>query len=497
MAELGNGLSDFGLTSPNDATSVDSGPSLADMLSDAVLDETATAKQLSAKIDEAGAAEAPTLIDKLLGPRGLALLAGSIGVGLGGGGLGGAAAFAAGGAKGTQGVVAAERSAQNAAIEKLEGDLEKSQARLDKTRNRIANVYNTNPDSFLNPDGTPAVDARVLGWYVTGTDIPLFPQTRRLLNQRDERWSKRMDVLSEALENTDNAEDATNITRAMMRQLQWFDADDATVQSIVNSIGTEDFDATFAGILFKHGGASALDAMIFAGEEGLPLNHPEVLRRIDFRTQDEDGGQPPSQVLNQRFIDAMDAVNTFEQNPINAKFVQETKQGNTPEEARKLIATQALADTGSAEVDFYLDRVNAFAPQDFQRFQSAYSQISSKSSLVDSVRGGTSLKEKLGLTDQEWANLKAEQAQEVVAQGEKAARLSAANQNAVLNNQAAGKINGALPNLGVQAVYGLVDKIAEAAAAQAKKNPDGTIDRADYERLFNAFTASAIQQNKE
>ncbi len=495
MAELGNGLSDFGLTNQNDATSVEGGPSLSDMLGDAVLDEVSNSKLLSAKIDELKGQDQPGLLDKILSTRGLGLLAATVGVGAAGGGGIGAAAFGLGAAQGVDQVVEAERSSNRAAIEKLEADRDASEAKLEKTRNRIATAFNTNPDAFLNEDGTPAIDSRVLGWYITGTDIPLFPQTRRLLNQRDQRWSKRMDVLQEALETTSSKEDGANIVRSMMRQMQWFDADEATIQSIVNSIGTDLFDPTFAATLARHGGSSAFDAMIFAGEEGLPLQHPEVLRRIKF--QSDADALPPSQQLSARFINDIETVNKFSQNPINAEFVMETNRNNDPDEASKRIATQALESIGTGEVQFYLDKVNAIPPEEFRRLQQAYGMVSSKTGLIDTVRGVQSLKDALDMDDQQWNQYKMEKAQGLVQEAEAASRQSLANQNAALRNQTANSIQAALPNLGVSGIYGLVDKVTQAAMAAAKTTADGSVDRADFERLVSVYTQAAIEQNKQ
>ena len=495
MADIGPGMSDFGLTNANDSTSIEGDASLSDLLGDAVLDEVSTSKLLSAQIDELKGQEGPSLLDKLLSPRGLAMLAATAGVGLSGGGALGTAAFGLSGVKSADAKVEAERSAQRGAIDKLEGDLEKSQSRLDKTRNRIATAFNTNPEAFLNPDGTPVVDERVLGWYMTGTEIPMFPQTRNLLKQRDARWSKRMDVLTEAMENADNPADATNLTKAMMRQLQWFDADDATVASIANSIGTDDFDSAFAATLFRNGGSSALDAMIFAGEEGLELSHPEVLRRIKFQNE-ADASQPPSQLLNQRFINDLDAVNAFEQNPLNREFVQTAKRDNNDEEARRIIAEQALAGIGSGEVDFYLDKVNSQNPDDFRRMFQAYSMIDSKTRLVDTVRGAQSLPEMLNLDDEQLRAWKANQANDLVGEAEASARQSSANQSAALRNRTAGAISTGL-GLGVEATYKAVDKITTAAMEDAEKNPDGTINRASFERLMEDYTQKTIDANKK
>lgn len=490
--DLGGGLSDFGLTNQNDSTSIQGGPGLEQLIAElnnmgtSAVTEAQRGQALEEKLAGQGG-----LLEKLKSPKGIALLLGALGVGAAGGGASGAAAFGLGAAGGLSQDVEKEKKGLQAA-------LADSDKKLESIQQKFSTAFNTNPEAFIDPDtGQPVVDARVLGWYMTGTTIPMYPQTRRLMNQRDERWKSRMEVLTGALEDADTKEDRRNLTGAVLRQLQWFDPPAEVVNSLVNAMGTDDFDQAFAATLVRHGGQTGIDAIIRAGEMGLPLQHPEIMRGVQFRS--DTGSTTPSQELNQRLITDMEIVNKFSVNPINAEFVKTVNANNAPDDARKIIAEKALEGEGTGEIDFYIDRVNAMGPKDFDQLMKAYSIGSSKRRIVDTMRGvnDTTLKEQINMSDEEYRNFEIGEAQQFIGDAQDAARQSVAVQIASQRNTIAQQIQASLPGLGVEGVYSLLNQVMAAALEDAKKDADGAVNRADFDRLLKIYAEKAIKDNKE
>ncbi len=484
--DLGGGLSDFNLTADNDSTSIGDGAGLnqllqmLDGLGRGQIEERQRAANLSEKLGNVD-----SLLDRLKTPKGLAMLAATLGLGAAAG-PGAAAGFAGGAVGGLQG----EEAAETAAIKK---ELEKSEVRIEKMQQKFATAFNTNPEQFIDPEtGQPVLDARVLGWFMTGDTIPMYPQTRRLLNQRNERWKARMDVLTDALGAATTKSDARNLTGAVLREMQWFDPPTEVVDSMVNAMGSDDFDNAFAATLIRHGGQTGIDALIAAGEQGLPPYHPEILRGVKFRTE---SSITPSQELNQEFINQIKTVNDFSTSPINAEFMRNVRATNEPEEVTRLVAEQALKNQGQASIDTYTKRVGAMGTDEFGRLMQAYSIGNSKRKLVDTVRGAQSLRETLNMSDEEYEAFQMRDAQETVEDAKDAALQSAGNQLASQRNDIATTINDSL-RLGPQGTYKLVDLVIEAALKNATK-PDGSIDRAKFDQLVAQYTKSAIEQNKE
>jgi len=66
---------------------------------------------------------------------------------------------------------------------------------LDKKRQRLLSLMQTNLDAFVDPDtGKPVVDPRLLMWGATGYRIPINPLAKRELDQRTSRQEKMIEM---------------------------------------------------------------------------------------------------------------------------------------------------------------------------------------------------------------------------------------------------------------------------------------------------------------
>ena len=411
-----------------------------------------------------------------------------------GGGGAGAAAFAAGGANS---IIGQEQEGQAAQEADIAAELDKSEARLDKSRNRLSTMFNTNPDAFVNPDGTPVIDEKILGWYLTGTQIPIFPQTRRLLTQRDARWSQRMDLLTDALGNATDPSDRRNLTRAWANQAQWFDIPDEVVESVVNAQDPADFNNALYGHMLRYGRETGLAAVVWAGENGFGnnLQHPEVQKRVEYKTDTNDDFLP-SQLKQKRGLDDLDIINQYTRSPINAEFIRKTREANPEQVATRIIREQALSSIGEEEVNWYESWVNSQNPQQFRRYNDAYDQISSELTLAETVRGAQGLKNTLDMTDEEFQVLKQELTAERVGASEDGARRSAETQRLQRENDAAGTIQREFPKMEINNIYKIVSEVGDYAEIKARKE-DGTIDAIMYGRFFDAALAKTIEENQD
>lgn len=485
------GLSDFGLSQPSESSAVDN--PLADLLGNNILDELGRSRMLARQANQlrAGAGDR-SFLSRLLSPEGLAPLA-----------LGGLAAAAGqpafgaglglGGLQNLQALEEAERTQRIKAVEEVADQQEASLERLDKARNRFIQLLQAQPDMFLTPEGEMTVDARMLGWYATGAPIPLYPSTRRAMDMREEGWKRQSDAMYESLQEAKTKEDARIITTRLFEHHGFASPPPELVESMVNSFGTPDMETQLVDTLMRYGGPSGQDAIIFAGENALPLSHPEVWRRVMFR----DPSVTPSQMKNIKYIQLVDEINAWQQDPVNAQQVLQIMQEARGDEATasRAIAGQVLAGR-QADLDFYLDEANVPEGLTVALYQRAYSTVASKDRAVDAVRGAQSIPRKRAMTDEEILEERGRNTIRLIEETRDGIAQTQGNRDAVMRNNAAVRIQRELGG-GISAVYADVDKIFAAALEDAPRDQNGVVIREAFERLVEQYTNELINQNKE
>ena len=223
------------------------------------------------------------------------------------------------------------------------------------------------------------------------------------------------------------------------------------------------------------------------------MQAPEVQRRIKYQTDTTDD-YLPSQLKQKRGLDDLDVINEYTLSPLNSAFITETRENSSPQEAKRIIREQALAHLGEEEVNWYEAYVRAQNPQQFERFEDAYSGVSSQLRLAETVRGAKSLRNTTNLSDEDFKTLKQDMAAERVEAFETNARRSAETQRLSRENQGANRLQRQFPNMDLNTIYDIVGKAGDWAESQAD-NGDGTSDAAKFGKVFNAMIDKAILQN--
>jgi len=499
--DLGMNLTDLGLTAPSDTNAVspesNDSVNIDELLGSNLLDAEQKARLAASKADALRATETKSVLERLGGKQGLLALAAALGVGgavAAGGGSGlasivGGAASATGSIGALQKAQMEEKALRDKAIEDAQAKADKAEERADKIRNRVSTMFNTNPDAFVNPEtGEPTVSPRVLGWMTTGEAIPVFPQTRRIMEMRDERWKRVMDAMEKGLEVSQSPAATRQIFESMWKQSN-FDAPPELTNALVTAYTNGEFENELFNTLMRYGGSTGLDAAIFAGENDLPLHDSEVLRRVIWSDPNTET-QQPSQKLNQRFIDLMDKVKLWETDPANAQQIASIKASATDSaEARRVIVERALGDT--TDVDFYFDKNNIPTGMSLQLLQRFYNDASDKLGLIETVRGSRTIKESLGMTDEEWNAHKASVAASGVEDLQTTNEQTQMGKEAKLLNEGALRLQNEVPG----ASYNWYSRAAQAAWNYALQEAEGDFTRA--EQIYQAALTKTIEYTKQ
>ena len=486
------GLSDFGIPQTSQASSVDQSP-LAQLLGNQVMDELGKARQISGQMDQLRSGQGDkSFLQRLLSVEGLIplLLAGGAAAA---GQPGIAAGVGIGGLQSITQAEEAERSQRTKAMEDLNKQLDKSLDRQDKSRNRFIQLLQSQPDMFLDEEGRSTIDARVLGWYATGAPIPLFPETKRILDQRDESWDKTGDVLYKALQEAQSPEQARVLTKNLFRHNGMDIVPPELVESIVGSFGTPEFDNQMANTLIEYGGPSGFDALIFAGENNLPASHPDVLRMVKFQPKDVTA----SQQLNARHLGLMDEVNNWQQDPANIQEVLQIQSEAAGDigGATRVITERALAGR-NADISFFLDETNVPEGLTVALMLRAFSTVTSKEKMVEALREVKDMRRKRGLTDEEFNQERGLNTVRLVEETRDNVAKTQGNRDTGLRNTAAITISDAVPGTGLTQIYAIVDDIFAKALVASRDPQTGEVDRAKFEATIEAYTRQAVEQLK-
>lgn len=465
------------------------GPDLASLLRTLGTQPAQEATQLQGALQQLqqGGEQQPNILEQLLSPAGLAIVAGSLLAGKAGGGAG-AAAFGLGGLQGLQGQEAAKQELRAEAIDKLQEQRDKALDRVESAQQRANTIFNTNPDAFIDPEtGEPTIDPETLGLLTTGFPIKLFPQTRRRLNQADASQTARHELYGEALKGSDSISDARQILKSMMTNMQWFDVPDGVVDAMARSIGTPEWTPTLANIYVQYGGASALDAFIHAAENKLPLEDPAVLAHIDWQER------PATDIdLADKEVSLIERLNKWGSDPANRETLRTIREEVGTDEVKfiqRQIEEAFVEEQGNKA--FMLKRLGILG-NDFAQYIAAYRLVSDKFDLANRLSGISKLEFLDNLSPEEFEKWKATQASSTKKAMDDAAFRTSASQDAESLNLVKQRLRAEL-NLGTKATIDVANEVLR-VAIEAATRPDGRVDRDKFEAEVERQMRIAIEQ---
>lgn len=288
-------MSTLGMTQPTQSSAVQ--PTAAADLS--VLDELLgdvvprrekeilAANQAMSAVKEQ-AQNAPTFLERLLkSPAGLASILATVG-GATAGGLPGALGAASGSMGGIGAQVSSEQAGFAAQLKQLQDAKTKAQEDLDKTRQRAATLFGQNPEAFTRVDPTtgqpaPIAPPSVIGYWILGTEmLPLDPTVKGAMERRGKEWDASIRLVGDALNKASSVEDARNLLRYGFRMMDFPNVPDAVIESLANSFGKPQYQTELARLYLMYAGSSGLKAMQYAAQNQLPLDHPDVMKMLNF-----------------------------------------------------------------------------------------------------------------------------------------------------------------------------------------------------------------------
>lgn len=452
------------------------GPDLASLLGSISAQPAMEANQLQGAIGDLQGQQPPNVLQRLLGPAGLILAAGSLLAGKETGGAG-AAAFGLGGLQGLQARETLEREQNAKAIDQLQKQRDEALDRVSAAQQRVNNIFNTNPDAFIDPEtGEPTMDPEMLGLLATGFPIRLFPQSRRRLAEATEEREARHKIYGEALEGAETVSDARLLMRAMMRNMKWPDAPDEVVDAMARSVGTPEWTPTVANIIANNA-TNAPDIFIRAAETGLPLEDYGVISMIQWRDKE---AELPSDSDNKLML-IMQFNQWLQQNRDKAAEIRKTSASD-PEFLRSAMDEAFAEAPGSAQQLKIFLKVNE---DEAMQFFESYDEYAKQHELAASLSGYDELPAIRDMSDEERAKFFARGAVEL--QGAKKEELlrAQAEQDAAWRNGIKTKLRAEFPALGPRSRANITNEIFK-RAAEAATRPDGRLDREKFEAAVQA-----------
>jgi hypothetical protein len=496
-------LGDFGLTTPTQSSGVGSDTPAIDALMGTgrgdLIDEVGKSRILETELARLRQTQPEGLGDILKSPGSLAAILGGIaGIAGAGGQAGRAAGIGAllGTLQKAQTIQEAERTQLSKAREETADLLETSFDRQDKIRNRLAQIYNTNPEAFQGPDGQ-APDPEVLGWYLTGTaNLPVWTSTRRALNERQDKWDKRTDLLVKGIETSQDPGATRMLMKGLLKQLDVENPTDEMVDAYTSAFGTPQAGQITWKNHYTNFGISARDAHLFAVENGnLSPSDPRVLKLLR--------GKPaaPAAQLSQLQADTMAFVRGWEKDPTNAQRVLQIRaEATDSEEAQRTIIQEAMQSSETyAGIDaaFLIDKINVEDPdKDLVNLLRIYSQVQNRDDVLNMLMQD-GLLEALGMTRDEFIQGQKDTAVQEKGDMEQAAKNSDAQWTARQQNDISTTLAEQVPGYSTATYLRSAVQIVEAAKAELRIKPGDTIDRAALEAAIKAKILDAVQDLKD
>jgi len=487
MADIAKGLSDLGLMSDTQSSAVQNGPTLDDLLfnSDSIVENTKKIQDIESK---QAAGPQTGFLDKLKDPHTLIPLLLSLGAGI----ATKNPALAAGGATGS--LMGADQAAQQenkqyaATLEKQKKD---AKDELDKSRQLLNNLFNTNPEALVSSDGTP-MTPKMLGWYLTGTPIGVDGSARRNAEMRGTRWQKKLDVLVDGVKKASSLEDAKSLTNQVLTHLSENNTppDPELVDQLARSAFEDPskFDATFAARLLELG--PNVGAITYASENGLPLSNPDVLRMVKLYPKDSGNSK---ESVPDRNLKLMDEVTRWTLDPANAKIVAEIRSKTTTTKDAAIALTNAALATRPNEATL---QTNFLKSNDYvaELMQSFMQQVSGEKNINDLKTYGN-FDKLMNETPEQAQRRRMDNATRDVTETKKAANKAIINQVVQTRDAGAQKLANET-GLGQEAVYSIIDQVYRRAVDATPIKKDGTRDMAAFQKNFQTELKKEIEANK-
>jgi hypothetical protein len=455
----------------------------------------AEAGALGQQIQGVASQESPGLLQRLLSPSSLPLLAGTIGAGAFAGPAG-AALFGLGGIGGLQQQVAQEQEQKAAAIENLQEQRDKALERVEKAENRFANMINTNPDILTNPiTGEQSIEPEELGELLLGLEnVPLFPQSRRLLNERGPRFEQAFELIKSNLENASTFEDARLLTREAFNLIQGYEVDDGTIDAIARSIGSEKgINVPLLNSLKDLDPNGVIDAFI----NGLQNGYDETDVRFWKFIKPTEPAVPPSEIDDLWWQQAVEKMHRFQTNPANAEKVRAIRDEAGPDltKFQQGIADAALGDDARLANAFINKSKSVFGGMDpWVQYMQGYRVVSDKFNTPEMLSIFRDMPIFAGMSNDEFLNFKHEATNKLIGSGKRDGAKVAAKRDAGVAARVDRDLQTTM-QLQAKSAAELAARIFKEANDEAT-SPSGEVDQVLRDRLIDEKLKAAKEAIK-
>jgi len=375
------GLSNFGLSADTQSSNLgDVSTGLADILGNRLLDEVSKARLYRERMQQVAQQQPEGMLARILSPGGLAALGTAAAAGIFGGEEGAAAGAGVvlGAINKARVLQELERSQQSKAMDELQKKEDASLERIDKMQQRVATAVNTQPEMFTNPEtGEPSVPPMVLGQLAYGADIPIYPNARRAMNQRDENWKEFVGVLEDRYKNAATPEDRNTIGRYLLNMLHGEAVPESVMESLshISSEDLNDQNRQILSTLLPYGPTSVLSGAIEAGKRGVSMMDPEILSMMDLN---ETKTRSPV-TAQDRLAGYIVEINNYQNDPANVETLRNIRQetGSDPIAFNRRLAQEVFKNR-AADMQDYLkqeglmdDGTRAMLQEGFRSYMNA------------------------------------------------------------------------------------------------------------------------------
>ena len=405
-----------------------------------------------------------------------------------GGGAPAAAGAGLGALQGAGAAAEASATAKREALTQAQEQRDKVMDRLDKSHQRFTSLLQSQPELFVDADGNQTISPEVLGFYATGTPTPISATTTRALEQKDKSWAEINTALSTNLENATTVEDAHSILDAWFVNMK-YPAPPGLVDALARSAGTPQWTSDAMGMLFRYGGATALDAAIQANENGWGPFDARTLAHIQFRDPDAAAGKiTPNDVA----LKLSTEINSWQADPANRETLRKIAREAKTSEEKSIMIAQAVLGGREGDLRTYLHEMSLRDPTNWRMTQANFNAIQQKIKLGVGLSGMEMAPEIQKMSSEEqlqWAWGEAERATEEQLQQKSDEQ---AKQFTADSNETAARLTKEL---------GVSPDIAGAETARIAKLaldvstlPDGNVDWVRFKQEMKKHTDAAIAE---
>lgn len=459
-------------------------PDLASLLQGTTLGQTlGQARSAGQRAEAIQGQEEPSLLQRLISPSGLALLAATLGAGAAGGGAG-ALAFGAGALPQLQASVAEEKEERAAAVATLQKERDEALDRAEKSMNRFTTILNSNPEAFAG------IDENLLGALATGEAIRLNPTARRRASRVDDQQKQRHDILMEGIKTTKTVEDTRTVLRQIFANQDWHNAPTEVIDALARNIGTPDINSTLANIGAEHGGSSFQSAVIRAGEMGVGLEHPDVFSLIDWNEREEDS-LTPSQLEDLKILQLDEEITKWTSDPDNRQKLAEFRAEAGEDEIafQRIVMEEVFAGRGG-DINLYLNARGHLARDGKWRvFNTAWVESGGPFSLADAILSTDPKFRRMG--EEQKLRYRAKTAFQTFKAMLDSVNETNAFDDATSLNNATQRFLAEIPNMD----SGRAQQLAREAVTDATDQA-GRVDREQFEAILETIIEQFLQSQK-